>query len=262
MIEQLARLGFASKAFIYATVGLLAGAAALNEGGTVTDTRGALRVILSHPFGNTVLFVLAVGLCGYSLWRVLDAFLDPDRHGTSAKGLTVRIGGTLRALIYGALGVEAFRLARGLRAAGGSDAKIRMWTATVMAWPLGVWLIGLIGLITAGYGVAEIVEAIREKEDDKRDLSSLQAGTRRLLNRISRFGVAARAVIIVALGILLVRAALRHDPGEAEGVRGSMLELAGAGGQWALAFIALGLIAYAVDQALHAQYRRIRSPIR
>ena len=93
MIEQLARLGFASKAFIYATVGLLAGAAALNEGGTVTDTRGALRVILSHPFGNTVLFVLAVGLCGYSLWRVLDAFLDPDRRGTSAKGLTVRIGG-------------------------------------------------------------------------------------------------------------------------------------------------------------------------
>ena len=87
-------------------------------------------------------------------------------------------------------------------------------------------------------------------------------GTRRLLNSISRFGVAARAVIIVALGILLVRAALRHDAGEAEGVRGSMLELAGAGGQWALTFIALGLIAYAVDQALHARYRRIRSPIR
>ena len=262
MIEQLARLGFASKAFIYATVGLLAGAAALNEGGTVTDTRGALRVILSHPFGNTVLFVLAVGLCGYSLWRVLDAVLDPDRHGTSAKGVAVRIGGALRALVYGALGIEAFRLARGLRAAGGSDAKVRMWTATVMAWPLGEWLIGLIGLITAGYGVWEIVKAIRDTEDDKRDLGSLQGSTRRLLSRISRFGVAARAVIIVVLGLLLVRAALRHDPGQAEGVRGSMLELAGAGGQWALAFIALGLIAYAVDQALHARYRRIRSPIR
>ena len=262
MIEQLARLGYASKAFIYATVGLLAGAAALNEGGTVTDTRGALRVILSHPFGNTVLFVLAVGLCGYSLWRVLDAVLDPDRRGTSAKGLGIRIGGAFRAIIYGALGVEAFRLARGLRATGGSDAKIRMWTATVMAWPLGEWLIGLIGLVTAGYGVSEIVEAIREQEDDKRDLGSLRAGTRRLLNRISRFGVAARAVIIVALGILLVRAAVQHDPGQAEGIRGSMLEIVGRGGRGALTFIALGLIAYAVDQALQARYRRIRSPIR
>jgi hypothetical protein len=262
MIEHLARLGYASKAFIYAIVGLLAGAAAINEGGAVTDTRGALRVILSHPFGNTVLFVLAVGLCGYSVWRLLDALLDPDRRGTSGKGLGIRIGGAIRALIYGGLGIEAFRLARGLRGTGGSDAKIRMWTATVMAWPLGEWLIGLIGLVTAGYGVAEIVEAIREKEDDKRDLSSLRQSTRRLLNRISRFGVAARAVIIVALGILLVRAALQHDPGQAEGIRGSMLEIVGRGGRGALTFIALGLIAYAVDQALHARYRRIRSPIR
>jgi len=262
MLEHLARLGYASKAFVYATVGVLAAAAALNQGGSITDTRGALRVILSHPFGNMVLFVLSVGLCGYSVWRVLDAFLDPDRHGNGARGLLVRIGGVFRALVYGGLGVEAFRLARGLRASGSNDAQMRMWTAEVMRWPLGVWLIALVGLITAGYGVSEIVEAIREKEDPKRDLGSLDSGTRRLLNRISRFGVAARAVIIVALGILLVRAAVRHEPGQAEGVRGSMIELAGAGGRWALAFIALGMIGYAVDQALHARYRRIRSPIR
>jgi hypothetical protein len=247
---------------IYATVGLLAGAAALNEGGEVTDTKGALRVILSHPLGNAVLFVLAVGLCGYAVWRVLDAFLDPDRRGTSFKGLVIRIGNLLRALIYGGLGIEAFRLARGLRASGGSDAKVRALTATVMAWPLGVWLVAIIGLITAAYGTSEIVEAIREKEDDKRNLSSRPAGRRRLLNLVSRFGVGARALIIVALGIFLVRAALRENPGEAEGLRGSILEMVGAGGRWMLAFIALGLIAYAIDQALSAKYRRIRSPVR
>ena len=262
MIEQLARLGYASKAFIYATIGLLAAAAALNEGGTVTDTRGALRVILSHPLGNTVLLVLAVGLCGYCVWRMLDAFLDPDGHGSDAKGLGIRIGGAFRGLIYGGLGVEAFRLARGLRGSGASDAKIRMWTATVMEWPLGVWLVGIVGLVTAGYGATEVFDAIKGKADDKRDFGSLDSGTRRTLTRISRFGVGARAAIIVALGIFLVRAALRHNPSEAEGVRGSMLQIAGAGGRWALGFIALGLIAYAVDQALHARYRRIRSPIR
>ena len=263
MLSSLARLGYASKAFIYATVGLLAGATALNEGGEVTDTRGALRVILSHPLGNGVLFVLAVGLCGYAIWRVLDAFLDPDRRGTSFKGLVIRIGNVLRALIYGGLGIEAFRLARGLRASGGSDAKVRALTATVMAWPFGVWLVALVGLITAAYGASEIVEAIREKEDDKRDLSSLPAGRRRLLNLVSRFGVGARALIIVALGVLLVRAALRENPSEAEGLRGSILEMVGAaGGRWMLAFIALGLIAYAIDQALSAKYRRIRSPMR
>ena len=262
MIETLARLGYASKAFIYATVGLLAVAATLREGGAVTDTRGALRVILSHPFGNSVLLLLAVGLCGYSAWRLLDAFLDPDRHGSDAKGLAIRTGGVFRGLIYGGLGLEAIRLARGLRGSDASDAKIRMWTATVMEWPLGVWLIAIVGIATAGYGVFEIAAAIKGKEDDKRDFGSLDPGTCRTLMRVSRFGVAARALLIVALGIFLVRAALRHSPSEAEGVRGSMLQIAGAGGRWALGLIAVGMVAYAIDQALHARYRRIRSPLR
>ena len=259
MLERLARLGYASKAFIYATVGLLALAAAFNRGGTVTDTGGALRVILSHPFGNGVLLVMAVGLCGYCVWRILDAWFDPDRHGSSFGGFVARIGSLLRGLVYGGVGVEAFRLARGLRASGSSDAKLRSWTATVMALPLGDWLVAIIGIVTAVYGVSEIVGAIRHQQDEKRDLGSLDSSTRRLLNRIARFGVGARAVIIVALGVLLVRAAFRHDPGEAEGVRGSAVQLADAGpGSWILLLIALGFIAYAVDQALSARYRRIR----
>ena len=263
MIASLARLGYASKAFIYTTMGLLAAAAALNRGGRVTDTRGALPVILAHPFGNAVLVVLAIGLCGYCLWRLLDAALDPDHRGTSANGLIIRIGGVIRALIYGGVGIEAFRLARGLRASGGSDASVRMWTAKVMAMPFGEWLIGIVGVITAAYGIWEIYDAIRDDEDEKKDLSTVDPRTRRTLSRICRFGVSARALIIVVLGIFLVRAAVQHDPGEAEGVRGSILELAGAvRGRWVLAIIAAGLIAYGLDQALHARYRRIRSPIR
>ena len=38
-----------------------------------------------------------------------------------------------------------------------------------------------------------------------------------------------------------------------------MVELAGmVEGRWLLAVIASGLLAYAVDQAIHAKYRRIR----
>ena len=263
MFEPLVRLGYASKAFIYATVGLLAGAAALRYGGEVTDTRGALRVILSHPFGNTVLIVLAIGLCAYSVWRVLDAVLDPGRRGTRFHGLVVRIGNIIRALIYGGLGIEAFRLARGLRASRGTDASVRLWIAKLMGLPFGEWLVAIIGIITAAYGVSEIVAAIKDKDEERLDLRELEPGKRRTLNRICRFGVAARALIIVVLGVLLVRAALEGDPRRASGVRGSILELAGAGpGTWLLAFTAIGLIAYGIDQALHARYGHIKSPIR
>jgi hypothetical protein len=46
------------------------------------------------------------------------------------------------------------------------------------------------------------------------------------------------------------------------GTRQSMLELANAvPGRWMLAAIGAGLIAYAIDQALHARCRRIRAVI-
>src|SRR5687768_7547256 len=103
MLEYVARLGYASKALIYAIVGALAILTATNRGGRITDTTGALRVVLTQPFGRSLLIVLAVGLCGYAVWRLLDAVVDPDRHGTDAKGLITRIGNAIRGAIYGAL---------------------------------------------------------------------------------------------------------------------------------------------------------------
>jgi hypothetical protein len=260
MIEHLARLGYASKAVIYAIIGILAILAATNQGGEVTDTSGALRVVLGQPFGRILLVVLAAGLCGYALWRLLDAIRDPDRNGTDIKGLIERIGNVVRGLIYGALGIEAFRLFRGLRGSNGDEARI--WTARIMDWPLGEFIIGIIGAIVCLYGLSEILDSIREKRDAKIDMSVLPAGWRSPLAMISRFGVGARGAIIATLGFFLVRAAVEHDPSEAAGTRQSTIELAGAvEGRWLLALIAAGLLAYAVDQAVHSRCRRIRPVI-
>ena len=94
------------------------------------------------------------------------------------------------------------------------------------------------------------------------DWSAIEREFRSLLKRISRFGVAIRAGLLVTLGVFLVRAALSHDPNQAAGPRESMLRLGGVfEGRWFLAVIAGGLIAYAVDQAVHAYCRRIRPVI-
>ena len=260
MFESLARLGYASKALIYAIVGGLAVAAAANRGGRITDTSGALRALLGQPFGRAVLVILAVGLCGYAVWRIADAIMDPDRDGTGPKGLVVRIGSVVRGAIYGMLGIEAFRLVRGLRGSNGREAQ--MWTARIMDVPLGEWLVGIAGLIVAAYGLSQIRSAWNDRVDKRIDLSVVPAGARTSLANISRFGVAARGLIITVLGTFLVRAALRHDPAEAAGTRESIIELAnvvaGRGMLWA---IGAGLLAYAVNQALHARCRRIRTPI-
>lgn len=257
MLEGLARLGYASKALIYAVVGTLAILAALNRGGAITDTSGALRVVLGRPFGQTLLLVLGVGLCGYAAWRLLDAIRDPDRHGTDFKGLVVRIGNAIRGCIYGALGVEAFRLLAGLTGSNSNEA--RVWTGRIMEVPLGVWIVGIVGAIITVYGASELTDALRGKDDAKVDLSSIPPAMRPAIRKISRFGVGARGVIIITIGAFLVRAAIQHDPSEAVGSRQSVIELAGiAEGRWVLALVAAGLLAYAVDQAVHAKCRRIR----
>lgn len=260
MLEPLARLGYASKALIYAIVGTLAIAAAVNRGGRVTDTSGALKVVLVQPFGRVLLFALAVGLCGYAAWRLLDAVRDPDRHGTDVRGLVTRIGNAVRGGIYGALGIEAFRLMRGLKGSDGREAEL--WASRALEFPLGYLVLAVVGGIVAVYGVSEVVSGIKAERDRLIDMSTIAPGYRQLLHRTMKFGVAARGMIICTLGVFLVRAAVRQRPDDAAGTREAMVELTTmVEGRWLLLLIAAGLLAYAVDQAVHARYRRIRPVI-
>jgi hypothetical protein len=260
MLESLARLGYASKAVIYGIVGVFAILAITGRGGLITDTSGALRLVLTQPFGRTLLIVLTIGLYGYAAWRLLDAMTDPDRDGTGPAGLITRIGNAVRGVVYGALGIEAFRLLRGLRGSRGDDAEL--WTARILQIPFGDVLVGIAGGIAAIYGVSEIIQGVRGTHDTKVDWSRIPSDVRPAVQRISRFGVAIRGGLIVTLGVYLARAALNHDPNQAAGSRESMLRLGGIfEGRWFLALIAAGLIAYAVDQAVHARCRRIRSVV-
>ena len=260
MLEPAARLGYLSKAVIYGIVGMMAVLAAVNRGGFVTDTSGALRLVLTRPFGRALLLVLAIGLCGYAAWRLLDALMDPDRDGTSAMGALTRIGNALRGCIYGALGLEAFRLLRGRRGSNGDQ--VELWTARILDWPFGELAIGIAGVAFVGYGAWELVRALRGHDDPKVDWSAVSRDSRSVLRKVSRFGVGIRAGLLMTLGGFLVRAALTHDPNQAAGPRESMLRLGGLfEGRWFLAVVAAGLVAYAVDQAVHAYCRRIRRVI-
>jgi hypothetical protein len=257
MLEPLARLGYASKAVIYGIVGVLAVLTVLNRRGAITDTSGALRLVLTQPFGRALLAVLALGLCGYAIWRVTDAAVDPDRDGTGPRGLVIRIGNAVRGCIYGALGLQAIQLVRGIRGASGDPTEAV--TARLFEFPLGALLVGLIGAIVALYGLSELWDGVRGTGDAKLDWSPIRSDVRRTVQNISRFGVAIRGGLIATLGVFLVRAAFSHDPSQAAGQRESMLRLGGlVEGRWFLAIIAAGVIAYAVDQAVHARCRRIR----
>ena len=218
MLEHAARLGYAAKAVLYAIVGVLAMLAVVHRGGYVTDTTGALRVVLTQPFGRLLTIVLGVGLLGSSVWRIVDAFGDPDRDGTAPSGLMVRVGNAIRGLVYGAVGLEAIRLVRG-EASTGDPAEL--WVARSFEWPFGPVVIGAVGIIIVVYGLFEILKGATGKEDRKVDWLAIRANARPVLRKISRFGVTTRGGLLATVGVFLLRAALVHDPTWPRSTRGT-----------------------------------------
>ena len=77
-VDRLARVGYTAKGVVYATIGVLAMREALRLGGTTTGVGGAMQSMGPQPLGGLLLIVLAAGLAGYALWKLIQGIMDPD----------------------------------------------------------------------------------------------------------------------------------------------------------------------------------------
>lgn len=256
-VERLARLGYAAKGVVYVVVGVLALRMALGAGGGARGTRGALREVVSGPFGQVMLGLIAVGLCGYVLWRFVQAFMDADRKGSDAKGLAVRGAYAVSGIVYAGLALTAFRILLGAGGRSG-EGETREWTAWLLSMPLGAWLVALLGLIVVGVGLFQFYKAYTAKFREQLQMAGAGPEPRAWVLRFGKAGIAARGVVFVAAGIFLMLSAYRSDPGEARGLDGVLVELSRQpAGPWLLGAVAAGLVAYGVFMLLQSKYRRI-----
>lgn len=259
-IEPLARAGYSAKALLYATIGILAARLALGTGGATTDTRGAMKTVLNAPYGSVLLTLVAVGLMGYGFWRVVEAVTDPDRRGRDLKGILLRASFAARGIIHAALGITGIRIAVGSHGEDQNRQQIEEWTAKLLELPAGGWIVWAVAASIGGYGLYQLYRAFAAKLSKQLNLGRLSAEVGRWVIGVSRFGIAARGVVFLAISILLGRAATQRDPTEAGGIADSLRSLA-ALGRGPLAGIAFGLVAYGVYELLNARYRRIRSAL-
>ncbi|GAB4196526.1 MAG: DUF1206 domain-containing protein [Roseiflexaceae bacterium] len=254
-MEQLARAGFLTKGVVYGLVGLLAAQAAFGAGGATTDTQGILERIVTQPFGQILLGLIALGLFGYALWRVVQALLDPEHKGGDAGALAERAGALVNGVIYFGLALTAGRLALGNGAGGGNGTEDA--TARLMGWPLGVWLVGIAGLVVIGVGVQQLYQAYRASFRKKLRQEEMSAGELTWAVRAGRFGLAARGVVFAIIGVFLIQAARSADPQQARGLGEALETLAQQPfGPLLLGTVALGLVAYGIYMAVLARYWR------
>jgi hypothetical protein len=251
-VDRAARAGLVAKGSLYAIVGLLAGQLAAGDLGNDASQQGAMRSVAQQPFGGATLTILAVGLAGYALWRLRQAFAPPT--ASSLPTWLLRAAMIVRALLY--LGFAFLAGAEVAGAVGGGEHE-ESTTAAVLALPGGVVLVVAVGCAIVVVGLVQFREAWTCGFRQHLDLSSVTTATRRLIEWTGRAGHAARGFVFCIAGGFLVRAALRAEPDEGVGLDGALREVVEApAGPWMLVAIAAGLVLYGGFCLLQARFAR------
>ncbi len=184
--------------------------------------------------------------------------LDIDGEGSDAKGIVKRIGHAISGVIHASLALSALRLLQTGSAGESSSASTQSWTAQVLSKPFGQVLVAAVGLIVIGVGAYRVYKGVSAKFRDDLDLGAMSQTEERLATRLGQIGNAALGLVFGLIGLFLIVAAVRANPGEARGIDGALATLAQQPiGPWLLGVVAVGFVAYGLYMFAEARYRKM-----
>ncbi|MGZ3215831.1 DUF1206 domain-containing protein [Paracoccus sp. T5] len=221
------------------------------QGGRAQDTSSALGWLEGTWGGAVVLFLILLGMLAYAVWRALDAAFDLECYGSEGKGIIARAGMLVTGGLHLGIGIVAFSLLFG---SGGSEegSSIPRYVGTVMQWPGGRWIIGLVALIVMATGAYYLRQGW--KASYREHLRASRFTTR--WNPVLRAGVIAHGVVIGVIGLLFMFAALRADPQAAGGVGEAFSWLSGQiYGRLLVIAVCVGLVGFAIFCFVNAVFR-------
>jgi hypothetical protein len=213
-LDRSVRFGLVAYGFVYLLIAWVAAQLALGHHSGRPSPQGALAELADDPVGHVVLWAVAVGLFVLVLWRVLEAI---GGHGGAdgAELLARRALSVGKALLYGALGVSAVRVAVG---SGQSRRAPKAATATVMDWPAGQWIVGLAALAIIGYGLVMVWSGCTDRFLRHLDNRGRTGESGRAYRWFGRIGHVAKGVAFGIVGCLVGYAALTHEPRKSGGL--------------------------------------------
>lgn len=257
-IENYARIGIAAKGVVYVLIGVLAAMAVFTTSGGNNGKDGAFRTLLDQPFGQILLGLVIIGLLGYVGWRMIQAFMDPERNGNDTEGITKRTGFFISGLVYLFIAFSALRLLLPSLGSGGSSGGGRqLLVAKVLQQPFGQWLVGIAAVIIIGKGIFQLYKAFTGKFKNKIKKHEMSKEEKATFMRAGRLGYTARGIVLGIIGYFLLRAAMQSDASEAQGTEGALNFLSTTGGPYLMAAVAIGLACYGVFMFVKSKYRNI-----
>ncbi|MET9617020.1 DUF1206 domain-containing protein [Kitasatospora indigofera] len=258
VVRAAGRAGFTARGVIYVLVGVLAVRIALGgSDGKEADRSGAVAAIGEQPFGQVMLWALAAGLAGMALWRLSVAVLG---RGTGEDGWTKRAADLGRAVFNAFLCSGVLQtLLTGSGGTRSGDESSKEYTATVLAWPGGRWLVGAAGLAVIVTGVVLGVRAALRKFEKKLDTGAMGRRVRPAVRTLGVVGGGVRGLVFAGAGVFVLLAAVTFDPARAKGLDETLRSFAGtAAGPALLVAVGAGLALYGCFSFCQARWYRLR----
>ena len=244
----LVRLGFAARGVVYLLLGYLflagTGKSRAEEG-----AQGVFNYLQEVPGGTPILYLCALGLVGYALYRLSSLLFDSENYGRDKMGIAQRLGHGASGLAHLVLAFTAFQFARGnQQSSGGGGAQ--QATNTIMSMEFGAIVIGLLGLCFLGAALAQAKKAVTG--DFMQRVSPRAPGFTKV---VGHAGFAARTVVFAVIGWSFVQSAWLSSSTQIKTLGEAISSLRDDGILFAL--VAIGLLLFGVFSLVMARYRTV-----
>jgi Domain of Unknown Function (DUF1206) len=252
-MHVLARVGLAARACVYLLIGILAIALATGARRRETDQRGAMQELTRHSGGTLLVWLIAIGLFAYALWRFTEAAFGTVGEGRK-KG--PRFQSFARGLIYAFFGISAVKVAA--HAGAGSQAgQQELWTAKALQHTGGQIAVGVAGAVIVICGAVLVWEGLTRKFEKYFELGKMTRTQRKVVEFLGVVGSVSRGIVFAVAGVLVIVAAVQASPKKAGGLDRALRELAGTAlGPALLVLIAVGLVMFGLYGFAEARWRR------
>lgn len=253
--ELTARAGFAVSGVLHLLIGYLIVRIALGSGDNA-DQSGALATLAQQTGGAVLLWIAAAGLLALGLWRVAEAIVGSkpgegsgrSRDDTPAWKRAKSLG---LAAVNVAIAISAARFAMG----SGQQTSQRNagLSAQMMQSGWGTAILTVVGLGLIAVGGYHVYKGVTKKF-----YKDLRVPERTAITAVGVTGYAAKGLVLVGAGVLVIVATLQADPAKASGLDAAVKTLGHAPfGKVLLILAAIGIAAFGVYSFVRARYGRM-----